>query len=95
MFATVQVPSVLPRVIEIPCTKEGTRTGILLEEIIERNMGKLFSGYNVVCANAYRITRNADMTLDEDDADDLLDEIQKKLEEAPEASVGRSHPFRV
>lgn len=79
MFATVQVPSVLPRVIEIPCTKEGTRTGILLEEIIERNMGKLFSGYNVVCANAYRITRNADMTLDEDDADDLLDEIQKKL----------------
>ena len=79
MFATVQVPSVLPRVIEIPCTKEGTRTGILLEEIIERNMGKLFSGYKVVCANAYRITRNADMTLDEDDADDLLDEIQKKL----------------
>ena len=79
MFATVQVPSVLPRVIEIPCTMEGTRTGILLEEIIERNMGKLFSGYHVVCANAYRITRNADMTLDEDDADDLLDEIQKKL----------------
>ena len=79
MFATVQVPSVLPRVVELPSGKDGVRVGILLEDIIERNMGKLFSGYNVVCANPYRITRNADMVLDEDDADDLLVEIQKKL----------------
>ncbi len=79
MFATVQVPSVLPRVVELPGKEDGTRTGILLEDIIERNMGKLFTGYNVVCANPYRVTRNADMILDEDDADDLLVEIQKKL----------------
>lgn len=79
MFATVQVPSVLPRVVALPGKEDGTRVGILLEDIIERNMGKLFTGYNVVCANPYRVTRNADMTLDEDDADDLLVEIQKKL----------------
>lgn len=79
MFATVQVPSVLPRIVELPGKPDGTRVGVLLEDIIERNMGKLFTGYNVVCANPYRVTRNADMTLDEDDADDLLVEIQKKL----------------
>ena len=42
-FATVQVPSVLPRIVEIPSVKKGDRTVILLEEIIERNIGKLFS----------------------------------------------------
>ena len=79
MFATVQVPGVLPRIIEIPSEEEGIRVGILLEDIIKANMDKLFSGYDVVCAHPYRITRNADLTIDEDDADDLLEEIQKKL----------------
>ena len=79
MFATVQVPGVLPRIIEVPSEEEGIRVGILLEDIIKANMDKLFSGYDVVCAHAYRITRNADLTIDEDDADDLLEEIQKKL----------------
>ena len=79
MFATVQVPGVLDRVIEIPSEEEDVTCGILLEDVIEANMDKLFSGYDVVCAHPYRITRNADLTIDEDDADDLLEEIQKKL----------------
>ena len=66
VFATVQVPSVLPRVISIPSEKEGDTTEILLEEIIERNIDKLFLGYNVVCAHPYRIMRNADLAIDED-----------------------------
>ncbi len=78
-FATVQVPSVLPRVIEIPSGKGGVRAVILLEEIIERNIGKLFLSNDVVCAHPYRIMRNADLTIDEDEAEDLLVEIQKKL----------------
>lgn len=78
-FATVQVPSVLPRVIEIPSGKSGTRAVIMLEEIIERNIGKLFLSNDVVCAHPYRIMRNADLTIDEDEAEDLLVEIQKKL----------------
>ena len=52
-FATVQVPSVLPRVIQIPSVKKGDTTVILLEEIIERNIEKLFLSYNVVCAHPY------------------------------------------
>ncbi len=78
-FATVQVPSVLPRIVEIPSKKEGERCVILLEQIIERNIGKLFLNYDVVCAHPYRIMRNADLTIEEDEAADLLKEIQKQL----------------
>ena len=78
-FATVQVPSVLPRVIEIPSGKGSAKAVIMLEEIIERNIGKLFLSNDVVCAHPYRIMRNADLSIDEDEAEDLLVEIQKQL----------------
>ena len=78
-FATVQVPSVLPRIIRLPQGKDGEQRAILLEEVIERNIGKLFLNYDVVCAHPYRIMRNADLTIDEDEAADLLKEIQKQL----------------
>ncbi|MDO5424501.1 MAG: RNA degradosome polyphosphate kinase [Eubacteriales bacterium] len=78
-FATVQVPSVLPRIVQLPDGKDGQKRGMLLEEVIERNIGSLFLNYNVVCAHPYRIMRNADLTIDEDEAADLLKEIQKQL----------------
>ncbi len=78
-FATVQVPSVLPRIVRLPDGKDGSKVVILLEEIIERNMQQLFLSYNIVCAHPYRLMRNADLTIDEDDASDLLKEIQKQL----------------
>ncbi len=78
-FATVQVPSVLPRYFTLPSEKEGEVTLILLEEIIERFIDRLFLNYKVVCAHPYRVMRNADLTIDEEDAADLLKEIQKQL----------------
>ncbi len=78
-IATVQVPSVLPRVVELPAGEDGKRAIILLEEIIEKNLGKLFLNYEIVCAHSYRIMRNADLTIDEDDAADLLKEIEKQI----------------
>ena len=78
-FATVQVPAVLPRFVQLPAGEDGAHSLILLEEIIERNIGKLFLSYDVVCAHPYRIMRNADLTIDEDEAADLLIEIQKQL----------------
>ena len=78
-FATVQVPSVLGRIIELPRENEEPRKAILLEQVIERNIGKLFLNYDVVCAFPYRIMRNADLPIDEDEADDLLKEIEKQL----------------
>lgn len=78
-FATVQVPDVLPRLVEIPSCKEGTRTFILMEQIIEKNINKLFLNYEVISAFPYRIMRNADLDIDEDEAADLLMEIEKQL----------------
>ncbi|WP_077609890.1 RNA degradosome polyphosphate kinase [Clostridium sp. Marseille-P2415] len=78
-FAMVQVPSVLPRIVELPVKKEGERAVILLEQIIERNMESLFLNYNVITAHPFRIMRNADLTIDEEEAVDLLEEIQKQL----------------
>ncbi len=78
VFATVQVPGVLPRLVQIP-SENNEKNFILLEQIIERNIGKLFSNYKVLCAYPYRIMRNADLTIDEEEASDLLKEIQNKL----------------
>ena len=79
-FATVQVPSVLPRIVKIPPLAEGSPTTlILLEQIIEKNIQKLFLNYHVACAFPYRIMRNADLTIEEDEAADLLAEIKKQL----------------
>lgn len=78
-FATVQVPSGLSRLIQIPSEKENTTTLILLEQVIEKNINKLFLNYEVICAYPYRIMRNADLTIDEDEAADLLMEIEKQV----------------
>lgn len=78
-FATVQVPSVLPRIVPVPSGKRKEKCVILLEEIIERNIEKLFLNYNIVCAHPFRIMRNADLTIEEDEAEDLLKEIEKQL----------------
>ena len=78
-FATVQVPSVIPRIVQLPEDKDGTKRVILLEQIIERNMDKLFLNYNIECVYPFRIMRNADLSIEEDDAADLLKEIEKQL----------------
>ena len=78
-FATVQVPSVLPRIVRLPDDADGHQVVILLEEVIERYIGKLFQHYDVICAYPYRVMRNADFTIDEDETEDLMKEIQKQL----------------
>lgn len=83
VFATVQMPSGIPRIIELPSYEEasGIRRFIMLEQIILRNISKVFTGYEIVCTSIYRVIRSADFTLDEDDTDDLLHEIEKQLKE--------------
>ncbi|MBS5284519.1 MAG: RNA degradosome polyphosphate kinase [Clostridiales bacterium] len=82
-FAMVQVPSVIPRIVELPreVDEDGKeqRVVILLEEIIERNIRSLFLNYDIVASHPFRIMRNADLTIDEEEAVDLLEEIQKQL----------------
>ena len=78
-FATVQVPGVLSRVVEIPGDGEGRRCLIFLEQIIERNIDRLFLNYDIECVWPFRIMRNADLSIEEDEAEDLLKEIEKQL----------------
>lgn len=82
-FAMVQVPSVLQRIVELPeqINEDGTkqRVVMLLEEIIERNMPSLFLNYDIIASHPFRIMRNADLSIDEEEAVDLLEEIQKQL----------------
>ena len=76
-FATVQVPSVLSRIVPLPSPE--VTSVILLEEIIERNIHKLFLNYDIICAQHFRVMRNADINIEEDETADLLKEIEKQL----------------
>ncbi len=78
-FATVQVPSGMARLVPVPSKNPDEKVFILLEQVIEKNIDKLFLNYKVLCAYPYRIMRNADFSIDEDEAPDLLKEIQKQL----------------
>lgn len=87
-FATVQVPAVLERLVEIP-SSEDTRSFILLEDIIKSHLGRIFVGHTILATANYRITRNADLSLDEEGAEDLLVAIEESLRQRKWSSVIR------
>ncbi len=78
LFATVQTPSVLPRYIELPSV-DGERCYILLEKIIKEHIQELFNNHEILAYGHFRITRNADLGYDEEEAEDLLATIQEAL----------------
>ncbi len=86
-LALVQVPSVLPRYIVLP-GNNGVRL-VLLENEIKRHMSRLFMNYEVLCAHAFRVMRNADLDIDEEEAEDLLEEISSKLKQRQRGDVIR------
>ncbi len=92
-FAMVQAPKVLRRVIELPARQKengsGLRVAVLLEDLIEYNIERLFSNYDVIATSAFRIMRDADFELDEDEIDDLLEEISKQLKKRRRGDVIR------
>lgn len=79
-FAIVQIPTNLPRLVVIPNDKDKPSV-ILLEEVVSEFIGKLFKSYDILEMSKFRITRNAGLNIDEDDASDLLNKIKKKLDE--------------
>jgi polyphosphate kinase len=95
VLAVVQVPSVLKRINEvIPAVTDGvpnpTRFSfMLLEDLIAMHAGDLFPGFRVVGCSAFRVTRNSDLSIDEDEADDLLKTIQKELRRRERGSAVR------
>lgn len=79
LFATVQVPAVMSRYIEIPSEEKDFEHYVMLEDIIKFFINRLFIGNKILCVSNYRITRNSDLTIDEEEAEDLLIEIEKSI----------------
>jgi polyphosphate kinase len=78
LFAVVQVPAVLDRVVVLPGSPDRFRF-VLLEDVIAANLGTLFGGFRVLGHTVFRVTRNTDLAFDEDDAEDLLQTIEENL----------------
>jgi polyphosphate kinase len=77
-LAVVQVPSVLGRLVRLPA-EPGEHAYMLLEELIASHVKELFPGYTVRHSTAFRVTRNWDILVDEEDSEDLLSTIQEEL----------------
>lgn len=78
-FARIKVPNTLPRLIPVKNTRgDGRRVHrfLWLEDLIANNLSDLFPGFEIVEAHRFRITRNADMEIEADEAGDLLEAIE-------------------
>ena len=76
-FATLQVPTVVPRLFELHLS-QGV-CFVPIEQIIRANLATLFVGSKVLASGFYRVMRNADLDIDEDEAEDLLKEIEEQV----------------
>jgi polyphosphate kinase len=74
VFARVKVPQILPRLLEVE-----PHRFISIDQVIEANLQYLFTGMEVTESHLFRVTRNADFTVEEDEADDLLMAIEEEL----------------
>ena len=105
-FARVKMPSILPRLLQIdnilepdkPFNADGnfSATYIWLGDIIKANLNLLFPGMEIVEAHRFRITRNTDIELQEDEADDLLSVMEENIKQRRFGSVVRlevGHPM--
>lgn len=87
-FASLQVPSGIPRLLKLPVDQfseennldsSETHCYILLEDVIDNHLKEIFVGFEIVAKCNYRIIRNADMEIDEEDTRNLLSEIEQQL----------------
>jgi polyphosphate kinase len=79
-FARVKIPPTLPRFVPVESSPEGQRWFVLLEDLIAHHLDALFPGMEVREAYLFRVTRDADLDLQEDEADDLLRAIESELQ---------------
>lgn len=81
LLGVVQVPRLLPRLIRLPREEDSPRIDfVFLADIVQAHIPELFRGYQILDTAAFRITRNSDLYLDEEAADDLLLAIQDELQ---------------
>jgi polyphosphate kinase len=79
MIAILPVPRILPRLVTISPATTGPQRYIFLSEIIKLCAGELFPGYRLNSAHAFRVTRNSDLYIDEEESENLLKKIEEEL----------------
>ncbi len=80
LLAILPVPRILPRLVAIaPAARRGPQRFIFLSDIIKLCAGELFPGYRLKSAHAFRVTRNSDLYIDEEEAENLLKKIEEEL----------------
>jgi len=79
LVAILPVPRILPRLVAILPTARGPQRYIFLSDIIKLCAGELFPGYRLIAAHAFRVTRNSDLYIDEEEAENLLQRIEEEL----------------
>lgn len=89
IFGVVTVPRVLPRILQLPASDDGGEHMVTLAGIVKSHINDLFEGYTVTGHGAFRITRNSEMYVNEEEADNLLEEIEESLEKRRRGDVVR------
>ena len=84
-FATVRVPSIYKRLVRLP----GENNFILIDEVIKRFLGQLFPGYQILASATYRVMRDMDLDVAEEDTSDLLRAVKHQLREREHGEVMR------
>lgn len=87
LFAVVQLPQVLPRM--VPVDPMGMSDFVLLEDVISSRLGNLFGGFDIECWTTFRITRDNDIELLEQESDDMLRLIEERLKARQQAEAVR------
>jgi len=92
-FARVKVPDVLPRFITVPASlsPNGGTTYVFIEDVIRANIQELFPGTQVKGAHLFRIIRDTDLEIEEDEADDLLESIDRSLRQLRRGAISLLH----
>jgi len=88
-FARVKVPDVLPRFVQLPeaLTDPQGQTFVFLEDVIQANMQELFPGTQVKSAHLFRVIRDADLEIEQDEADDLLETVDRSLKQLRHGAI--------
>jgi polyphosphate kinase len=92
-FARVKVPDALARFIALPDTLSPTPglTFVLLEDVIRANIQELFPGTQVKGAHLFRVIRDTDLEIEEDEADDLLESVDRSLKQLRRGAIALLH----
>lgn len=88
----IQVPSVLDRIVEVE--PEGKRTFVFLEDIIASHCHDLFKGCYILDMVSFRVTRDSDLDLEEDDSVDLMKEVEESLRKRKRGAAVRLEIFK-